>query len=136
MLAKDVILRFVDRKFDKRDTSKANKEVLCETAIEAVEKLMEDGSQYWTNQSNENSKAIEVWVLGRLSYVTGAIPELFGTDEKILRECQVALNKFDTALTGGDFQGANKQPDQNRATDVMKDGFELIIKFRSAKNHL
>jgi len=63
---------------------------------------------YWSRDVTAGDKGLEATMSGQIAQISALIDGLFLADDSLMKACVIELDRFDEAVTGGDF-GTNKR---------------------------
>lgn len=91
-------------------------------------------SSYWAISGKNAEK--EAAISGRLFFLGALIDSLFEKEEIIIRDCHVAMNRFDTACTGGNFGTHDRVHEPEKISKVEISAYTLVHTVERARRKL
>jgi len=124
-----LIAKYFDRSTKRDAAYDADLAALERTTFE----IRDLATGYWSSDPlPDRDKVSEGAIVGRLSFVAEVSDELFKPKIDLLRDMQVAINRFDTSCTFGDFGSQSRKADAGRCRDIEINAYRLV---RLAKAH-
>lgn len=115
---------FISWKFDKRRSTERQRDEDVLLVEKVVFEIRDLAKEYWASEGRDQSA--EGAISGRLLFVGSTIDELLAANDQLLRNAQMALNRFDVACSGGQFGSANRQPEPSRSSAIESSAYTLI----------
>lgn len=90
--------------------------------------------EYWGGDGR--LPKLEGAIVGRITFLSVLIDQLYAADTECLRAMHVAINRFDQACTGVKFQSISRVAEPARCTDVETTAYLLLHEALKHKRNL
>jgi hypothetical protein len=128
---------FVSRFFDRR----AKLDQIRDDDLQVIERITFEirdlATKYWLAHHDKTEESTSTSaIVGRVTFLSGLIDELFVSKMQLLREMQVALNRFDSACTSSDFGSNTRTLDPGRCREIEIAAYSLVHLARKQRRQL
>ncbi|MCZ4258833.1 hypothetical protein O4H53_25095 [Sulfitobacter sp. G21635-S1] len=128
---------FFDAYISKASTREKERSEDVSRIRETTESTSSIALGYWSRDAAlPSDKGLEAMLSGQIAQLTALISGLFDGREKLLEACVLELDRFDEAVTGGDFGTNKRTADMERLRKIQLCGVALEDKVKTCRRKL
>ncbi|WP_152450747.1 hypothetical protein [Roseivivax sp. THAF197b] len=101
-----------------------------------VAAAVEEATDYWSRDALKDEAAIEARIVAAMPEISTCIEGLFQNRIDLRGACDLELDRFEDALTRGDFGSTLRQAEPQRLSEIINAGNRLKRKVRTCRRKL
>lgn len=108
-----------------------------EAIIRASEEARDRAIEYWAADDAEKSSfPLGAAISGRLLFIGQVVDGLFESDVAFKKAVNTELNRYDSAITHGNFSSKNRKAEENRSIEIEAAYYTLHYRVRRCRRKL
>lgn len=131
-----LFIGWLEARFSKARFLEAERNSDTDRATDLIEKLVEDGCNYWSSDIAAFLPTLAYQIPPTLLEVGGLFESLFEGETESLRRLQICLNKFDTSITGDEFSFGTRPQRLDKITEIRTAAGQLKTELRNERRKL
>jgi len=119
--------KILSRYFDKSTKRELHRDEDLKVLERVTFEIRDLATAYWSAPVNVGSDDVVAGsIVGRLTFISALVDELFRDKLNLLREIHVAMNRFDVSCTDGEFGGKARVADPGRCRQIEITAYTLV----------
>lgn len=109
----------------------------CQYILERTKDIKDISIEHWqADHRGEEEQLFVARIVGGISDLAGHINELFEERPELLKAVTLELNRFDVAITSGEFDAADRRKDHDRIVEIETKSSALAISVKRNRRRL
>lgn len=129
--------KLINRFFDKSARREAQLDEDLQVLGQVAFEVRDLATAYWANAPEPEREAIVVGsIVGRLTFISAVVDEIFKENTHLLREMHMVMNRFDTSCTDGKFGSKSWTAEPGRCREIEINAYTLVHQANTSRRKL